>query len=823
MTCPQGDIAKPTRAGTRARLLTAGGVALSLAHAWTGGVAGLALTATFATGAAAVLWAALGRRPDQSPGAPALAGGVAAFGLGTAASRLATLALPAAAAVTLPLHSVGYLLFLLAVMQRTRARLGARVLAEMLDISVFSAAACLVVWRLVWVPLQPTDTGGVYFFLLCGMVLDAAVSARLVVLILRTTRTGPRPLRALPSLLSMVGFFPVTAAGIATVCGVIDGLDGFWHPGPTYAAAWPLTATLLLVAATLPGANDTATPDVQVDAPLDRWRLYLIGTATPVPLVLGLVTDLSGQPGRVVLCVGIVMSSMATVRTGLAFRRTRDELDRRTAAEAELRQQARFDTLSGLPNRALFTTRLDDAVTRAAAEGSVLAVLYLDLDRFKVINDSFGQPAGDQVLVTVGDRLRAAVRDGDTPARLSGDEFAVILEGVDGTRDAVAIAERIRESMREPIAVAGTSVVVGASVGLSVYDDHARPAELLREADVALTDAKQQGRNAVAVFDASLRGQLAQALAFEHDLVRAVDHAELRLHFQPQVDLATGAICGLEALLRWQHPTQGLLNPAAFVDIAETTGMIVPIGVWVLDEACRQHRRWQATLGPHLVPPIAVNVSPTQLVRDDVAGRVRRALAASRLDPVQLHIEITEVALMGDPERAGGALDAVDRQGVAIAVDDFGTGYFSLSHLRRFPVHRIKIDRSFVRGIGSSSEDEAIIDATIDLAHALGLSVVAEGVETAQQLAYVRRKGCDVVQGYVYARPLPPGELAAFLRDWAARQGVAAQPAPDRRPELAPITGPLARTLATEGEPVPSNPAGGPDQPPSSSKSRRQL
>jgi EAL domain-containing protein (putative c-di-GMP-specific phosphodiesterase class I) len=340
-------------------------------------------------------------------------------------------------------------------------------------------------------------------------------------------------------------------------------------------------------------------------------------------------------------------------------------------------------------------------------------------------------------------------------------------------------------------------VIIGASIGLSVYDDEADAGDLLREADVALSDAKRQGGNTVAMFDASLRAHITRTLTFEHDLVNAVENGELRLHYQPQIDVPTGAISGVEALIRWQHPTHGLLSPAAFIAIAEDTGLIVPIGAWVIEEACRQHRRWQAVLGPEGVPPISVNVSPTQLLRDDVAGRLERALAGARLDADQLHIEITEVVLLRESDRAITTLQAIETQGVTIAVDDFGTGYFSLSHLRQFPVHMIKIDQSFVRGIGASSEDEAIIDATIHLAHALGLSVVAEGVETEEQLNHLRRRDCDVVQGYFFAKPLPPDELAAYIQQRAI---TAAPTARSRNGEMAPIRGPVARAMAPRRE-----------------------
>jgi diguanylate cyclase (GGDEF)-like protein len=762
-----------------ARPLAAGALA-AYALSLVPGAVGLVGTLAVTVGAVAALVLPLrSRRHPHAPAWYAFAGSFALFGLAGTAAHLTTIT-GQASAETIPLNALGFGLFLAGQLQLARDRRGGRAVADLIDITVIGAGVSIAVWRVLWYPRLAEDTVGTYFFIAL-VVLSVVLGARLRITAQRERRQGLHPGSAPAGLLILASAYPVAIAGAATVCGLAGPVQGI-----LMAIAWPLSAALLAVAIGEPVPASDPAPTPEVEAPIDQWRLLLIGSATPVPLVVGLTTDLNGAPGGYVFGLGIVMTILVTLRTGLAFRRVHQELGARTAAEAELHQQERYDSLTGLANRTLFRTRLDEAMARADTDGQLLAVLYLDLDRFKVINDSFGQRAGDEALVVVADRLREAVRDHDTPARLSGDEFAVILERLGGAEDAVEIAERIREAVRAPIAVAGTSVVVGTSIGLSVYDNQTEAADVLREADVALSDAKRQGRNAVVAFDASLRADIAQALSFEHDLAGAVDRGELRLHYQPQIDLRTGAVCGVEALIRWQHPTHGMLSPAAFIEIAEDTGLIVPIGAWVIEEACRQHRRWQAVLGPERVPAISINVSPTQLSRDDVSGRVQRALHAAGLDPSQLHVEITEVVLMGDSERAIAALEAIDDQGVAIAVDDFGTGYFSLSHLRRFPVNVIKIDQSFVQGIGASAEDQAIIDATIDLAHALGLVVVAEGVETAEQLAYLRAKGCDTVQGYYFAKPLPPDELAAFVGDRADGNA----------PVVAPVIGAVARSLS---------------------------
>jgi diguanylate cyclase (GGDEF)-like protein len=731
--------------------------AASFAPGWIGLIATMAL----ATGTiVAILVPLQANRSLPVYGWYGFAGSFVLFGLAGMGAHLAEITGQAGSTETLPLNTAGCVIFLAGHLQIARDHRGGRAVADIIDIVVIGAAAGIVGWRVLWAPRLPEGTVGPFFFLIT-LAICITVAVRLVYTGNRDRRLGRYHATKVSGRLILASYLPVTICGAAVLCNVVP------TSGSTLVAvAWPLSAALLALALN----ENTLLPHrhtpVEVEAPVDHWRLVLIGAATPVPLIVGLATDLNGPPGGYVFGLGIVMSALVTVRTGLAFRRIRSELDARIAAEAELAQQERYDTLTGLPNRTLFRAHLEQAIARADHGGrGVLAVLYLDLDRFKVINDGFGQRAGDLALIAVADRLREAVRDEDMAARLSGDEFAVILESLGDVGDAYEIAERVREEIRCPIEYAGTSVVLSVSVGLSVYDDEIDTTDLLREADVALSSAKRRGGNAVVGFDARLRTDVVRDLSYEHDLMDAVGNDELRLHYQPQIDLASGTICGVEALIRWEHPTHGLLAPAAFIDIAEQTGLIVPIGAWVIEEACRQHRRWQAVLGAENVPPISINVSPTQLVRDDVAGRLERALAGAQLDADQIHIEITEVVLMGDSEQAIDALEAIDLQGVTIAVDDFGTGYFSLSHLRRFPVHLIKIDQSFVQGIGVSAEDEAIIDATIHLAHALGLSVVAEGVETDEQLAYLRLRQCDTVQGFLFAKPMPPAKLAAYIGD----------------------------------------------------------
>jgi diguanylate cyclase len=416
------------------------------------------------------------------------------------------------------------------------------------------------------------------------------------------------------------------------------------------------------------------------------------------------------------------------------------------------------DPLTGLPSRLLFSNRLSQALERLQRRrGSHVAVLFLDLDRFKVINDSLGHHAGDKLILAVAERLRHALRRHETVARFGGDEFAILCEDIIDDEDAIAVGERILKAFSLPVQLEHGEVMTSASLGIALSADPDQDiGNLIRDADAAMYRAKEAGGGCLMLFDEVTRQRALTRLHTEAALRRAIENEEFRVFFQTEVSVATGATVGLEALVRWEHPERGLVGPDKFIALAEETGLIVPIGTWVLHEACRLAARWPLV--------VRVNVSARQLAQDDLIDIVADALERTGTAPGDLCLEVTESVLVEDPEASARKLAELKALGVKIAVDDFGTGYSSLEYLRRFPVDCVKIDRSFVRGIPHSTEDMAIVNAVIELGHALGLSVTAEGVETDEQLVKLQRSGCDTAQGFLFSRPEPPRVVEQLLR-----------------------------------------------------------
>ena len=436
------------------------------------------------------------------------------------------------------------------------------------------------------------------------------------------------------------------------------------------------------------------------------------------------------------------------------------------ASEAALARQAHHDPLTGLANRALFRERVERALGRAATAPGRVAVLFLDLDDFKTVNDSLGHAAGDQLLVEVAARLLNATRGADTVARLGGDEFAVLLENARDDADTQIVARRILSALSAPVELARTAAAlsVGASIGVARARAGDGPDELIRNADVAMYMAKGRGKHNFELFAPEMHAAVVERLELEADLRRAVEHEAFTLLYQPIVELATGAVTGVEALIRWHHPRRGAVPPSVFVPIAEAAGLIVPLGRWVLDAACRQAATWARTRKAAGLAPfvMSVNVSARQLdAGAELVEHVRGALAASGLPAAALQIEITETVMMLDAEAAAAVLDSLSALGVRVAVDDFGTGYSSLTYLERFPVDVLKIDKRFVDRLGGPA-DSPLAEAVIRIAHALGLTVVAEGIESAAQAARLEALGCRHGQGYLYARPLSAADAAAF-------------------------------------------------------------
>jgi diguanylate cyclase (GGDEF)-like protein len=426
------------------------------------------------------------------------------------------------------------------------------------------------------------------------------------------------------------------------------------------------------------------------------------------------------------------------------------------------RHAALHDPLTGLPNRALALDRLDLALARRKREGIEVAMLMLDLDRFKIINDSLGHAAGDELLLALASRLQGAVRPSDTVARLSGDEFVVVCERPAGVRHVVALAERIANAVSRPFALASGEHFLTASIGIAMAERAAdTSASLLRDADAAMYRAKQRGPGRYELFDATVRAQVLARLRTETELRQAIDQDRLRVHYQPIVALATGQPVAMEALVRWEHPERGLVAPLDFVSIAEETGLIIELGRHVLEVACEQGAAWQQRHDPRL--QMFVNVSGCQLANprfptevDDIANR-------SGMMPGTLGLEVTESVLVDETATSMTVLGNLEARGVRLVLDDFGTGYSSLSYLRRFPLDGVKVDRSFTDGLGSSPQDVAIMKAIVEMCRVLGLAVIAEGIESETQLQQLRTLGCEQVQGYLVCRPLPADAITEFL------------------------------------------------------------
>jgi len=443
--------------------------------------------------------------------------------------------------------------------------------------------------------------------------------------------------------------------------------------------------------------------------------------------------------------------------------------------EEEVRWQASHDALTALPNRTHFEERLVHALTQGRQRNLSIGLLFIDLDRFKPINDTFGHAIGDAVLRHVSERLSACLRAQDVVARLGGDEFVALLPGIAGPRDAEAVAQKILHALARPLHIDGQDVYVTGSVGISLYPQHGTtPDALLKNADMAMYRAKDGGRGGYALYNEAMGAHSRDRLLLESRLSQAVDKQELLLHYQPQVSLKNRQMVGMEALVRWQSGDMGLVSPAQFIPLAEETGLIVPMGQWVVDEACRQGAEW-ARAGHTF--HVSVNMSAQQLADGRFPQVLESRLATAGLSPQWFGLELTESVFIKDDRKALTTLNDLKTMGVKLSVDDFGTGYSSLAYLRRFPVDAVKIDRSFVVNINDNAADEAVVQAVIDLSHTLGMKVVAEGVETPEQEATLRALGCDAIQGYLYSRPLPPRDLGAFLSANAQSFGTNDRPA----------------------------------------------
>jgi diguanylate cyclase (GGDEF)-like protein/PAS domain S-box-containing protein len=436
----------------------------------------------------------------------------------------------------------------------------------------------------------------------------------------------------------------------------------------------------------------------------------------------------------------------------------------RSLVEAEVRHRALHDPLTSLPNRALALDRLEGALARRRRDGRAVAVLLADLDQFKVVNDSLGHAAGDELLVTLAPRLHDAVRPSDTVARLGGDEFLVVCEQLDGAHEAIRVAERVAQAINQPIVLATGEHFITASIGIAVAESaDALPEDLLRDADAAMYRAKERGRGRYELFDDLLRRRVLWRLRTENELRRGLEHGELRVVYQPVVELASGSVSAVEALVRWQHPQRGLLDPVDFIPVAEDSGLIGALGDWVLAAACRDGAAWQRRFPRPEPLLVCVNASPRQLANAAFPARVADAMGRHGLAPGSLALEITESVLMEEAHAPVTVLASLREYGLRLMLDDFGTGYSSLAYLKRFPLDVLKIDRSFIAGLGRDEEDSAIVAAIVQMARTLGLTVVAEGVERPEQLERLRELDCDRVQGRLIAEPMPAADVERLM------------------------------------------------------------
>ena len=662
----------------------------------------------------------------------------------------------------------GMLLVALAIMALARGRLPAGDRASLLDALIVAVGVGMLSWVFFMSPIVADEYGSIVEIAvaLAYPMLDVLLLAILVRLVLAP---GEQPMSLRLVMLALVAFlaadFPYAALAL------VDG----YQTGQIVDAGWLLGATAWGAAALHPTMTRVAEPvTVSGGGAFSYRRLALLAGASLMgPAVMLLQWLMGGEVDVPVLAIGCVaLFLLVILRMDGVAGALRTTLDERTVLEQELEHRALHDPLTGLANRVLFHDRLTAALARR--KGSV-AVMFLDLDDFKTVNDAYGHQAGDKVLRTVADALRGATRAEDTVARLGGDEFAVLLADSPDRYQASLVAGRLLVAVQVPVHVAGLEHSVGVSIGISLGSGADASAEsLMRDADIAMYVAKGQGKGTFTVFEATEHQAVVRGLELRNDLDSAISRREFELHYQPILSLETGEVAGAEALVRWRHPTLGLLAPAEFIPLAEATGAIGPLGEWILEEACSAVATWaqigagaSASSASAAAPRyVSVNLSAVQLADPTFSNAISRILASSGISPQQLVLEVTESARL-EQDVAAGSLRRIRNQGVRLAIDDFGTGYAALGQLARMPFDLVKIEHSFVTTVGTDPRAESLVAGIVDLARRLNVEVVAEGIEDGVQLARLREAGCAFGQGFHFSQPLPAADLVRFLAEHA--------------------------------------------------------